>query len=156
MTCKGILLDTNIYIYMSVPDDSTHKDQLTMKEKAILKIESLPETTTVFHYNLTIYKELAVGFNDRQKINRVFDLFNGSLLVECKEIMLIAAERYRHYLRDFRELRENANELIYKSKTIPNDCIIGVTALYYGVAVMTNNVKDFVKYFPEIEIIGLN
>lgn len=152
MTCENkFLLDTNIIIYLELSDDVSDKRLLDLKTKTLKLIDNLPDETKFYH-NLTIYKEVAVGINDRKKLDRLFGNLNSTLIVENYDIMFEAARIYRKYLDNFKMAKEGISGQIAKSKNIPNDCVIGATAEYYKCGLITNNEKDFKKYFPKLKL----
>lgn len=155
MECsKGILLDTNIYIYLSVKDDCGDQKLLDYRDRTWDTILSLPKDCT-FYYNYTIYKEVAVGMLNRDELVKTFSLFNAKLTPENHETMYLAAWRYNEYLAKYRKAKDESGDIIKKSKTMPNDCIIGATAEINDYIIVTNNVKDFKSTFPNVEVIGL-
>lgn len=155
MTCEnGVLVDTNIFIYLNIPGNAAKEHLVELKRRAIDTIRSQPPVSRLY-YNLTIYKEVGVGIGSQEKLNRVFSKSNAHLIRETRDVMYLAASRYREYLSDFNILKSDPNKVVVKSKTIPNDCIIGATALFHNLTLITNNEKDFKAYFPELEVITL-
>ena len=147
---KDFLVDSNILIYHQNTSSDCEEERLVAE--AAMKLIFECKDMGIINYSLTVYREIAVRMKFQFRIDEYLELMGLSLVEENKDIMYLAASRYSTYLEDLKRRRLTSKEHVYRSKTIPADCIIGATALKHNLTLITNNSRDFLKYFPELKL----
>ena len=153
MECKqyDVLIDSNILMYLDSVEDSSE----CLRERAFSKIKEIHHNGQRLFFSLTVYREVSVGVAKKEDLDELCRLTCNGEVEENKDIAFLAGKRYMEYLKDLKSNRNTSDLPIKRSKTIPNDCMIGATALYHGLAILTNNGSDFRKYFPELDVIEI-
>jgi hypothetical protein len=127
-------LDTNILIYLTKRDDARHAWAIEQLEAAKVIGPALVADM--------VYCEFSVAFPDKSSVDAVISAFALERHPTSDAALFRAGKAYLQYrAQDGR-----------KGNVLP-DFLIGAVAEEAGAPLLTANPKDFIGYFPELELI---
>ena len=89
-----------------------------------------------------VYSEFSVGLDSRAATDQALAALALERLASDDDVLFRAGKAFKEYKR------RNGN----KSNVLP-DFLIGALAAQSGAPLVTTNAKDFISYFPDLEVI---
>lgn len=128
-------VDTNVLIYLLDPNEQMHA-------WSVEKFNNRKAVGPIIVSDI-VYCEFSVGMATKADVDTAMSQLAVERFSGNDEVLFRAGVAYRQY-------RENSGP---KLNVLP-DFLIGASAEVLGAPLLTANPKDFVKYFPSIEIIS--
>jgi len=131
-------IDTSILIHITNTNANEHKDSLKLLQKC--KLDGPVILSDI------VYAEFSSVFNSIEETDIVLATFSFERAALNKSALFRAGKAFREYKEQNKGPKLN----------VLSDFLIGAQVETSEAALLTNNKKDFINYFPKITIHSLN